>query len=679
MDGSGLESVTCFVINNRMKILTLGEYHSGYNPYKVNSMHNYINKQMVSDEKSYILVEDLYFNRDNDVKGVAPRLFNPKRIVSVDDIREGFTMLGDLFTNGTYKKAMTFMNTYPRESPILKPEEPINPIIDQYNFGHKSVCRSFGVTNFIRASYDVRNMYNLADETRKDEFGDLIILSDIAANSRIGMAYMNENLANDIMTYNMSMYGYVCNTFMYRIVNWIVKELSKTEEKNPNSKAEEQVNSKAESSSTPLNKDQIWRDVYGFIKDAINKVRQRSPKYDSICKAVNLMLDFVAILKLLDIYDSVDTPLVWISAGDNHAMVIKDFITNLFTYVKATITVSDIDKINNTYDISTLHEFGLQPIPVLTDEQVAVLQEVDAGSSLEVLKQYLTDSCNIKHSEVAAIIDHIMTHQMDAADLCKLVSIIVERDVFRPYLKKELMNIFVYTRNIPVYLYRYHYGFSDIISHIFLPAWSEHAVKDIETYEITDLINDPKSAVFSELRSNVNILTVPENKSIPSKPFYQYKDKNEINDIYYDELSGEYDDSREEYGYSNYDKYDSYTDTYDKRIVDYGIKANEEEMEIAKLKLARKAECAIVYRQKNYDSGVFPAIFEKYEKLEAAVREKYKNNVNSESEYSISGGYDKYQSFLNIFLLAILILLVIYFLYVICCKPHRRIYKKMNN
>ncbi len=209
--------------------------------------------------------------------------------------------------------------------------------------------------------------------------------------SIIGIGSFNIPLLNDmppdikktIIKYELLLYQFVTYNFIYRVCKWVLKHTGGSYEPSRNiktynslgklnlaeimksinmseniesssssspSNTENTESSSSSSSSTPSSPSspsntentententipqELYDKVIKYMRDSTETIDQYNELSAILCR----MLDYIAILKILDLYDAAKSGdnevLVWQASGNNHNMYINTFINHIFNHV----------------------------------------------------------------------------------------------------------------------------------------------------------------------------------------------------------------------------------------------------------------------------------------------------------------------------------------------------------
>jgi hypothetical protein len=378
---------------------------------------------------------------------------------------------------------------------ILTPITPMTVTRDVVKKGRVDyVTLPHGIPNFITAAKEADNIYNIL-KNRVTATKDYDVLMHVGSNVERIRATPNLKIVTDLLTYNLAMYDYVFMNFRYRITKFL-------------------------QTKTGWDDTKAWDIVTEIIWNSVVKLSNRTGY--SILQHVtdhnNLMLDFIAILKILDIYESNSNALIWMCAGSYHTGYVSNFVYALFSLFDESIIEQTINhKAPNAFD--DLYEYGFANALVGgVNNYIAALRNKNKEEILTLLEGYL-ECCNVNESTINNTMQKIKNLDLSRFSLYALSLIIMKRRNYSIFGVDEIQNLLRMNNVYPLvtYLPNGLVCFIDEIRHIFIPKWEYSDINQLETYEIIDLINDSKSLSFADLQEGANILTLPTNTHRYSK------------------------------------------------------------------------------------------------------------------------------------------------------------------
>ncbi len=343
-DNNTIVSISFFK-NEHLRLVSIGEEHVPYNINNPNVFHEWIAEDKIAT--ATLILEDRYDGKTNmTCQRLISRCFDPERIFWTDNIRDEFIYtctqlyVSEYFDDTEYKGDYTDGNSYVKDFLINSHTQPIfeREYLEKYIQNHmdlhlnnihtpKFITETYrvpGLALFIDLAGKYNNLYDISRkhvETKKlvnliraikkkddpsdsieTNFGNLVLKS------------VQTPVQTIIIKYELLLYQYITYNFIYRVCRWVMKYKA----------------SSSENSGIPESQYQE------IIKIMISSMKLNIAWFKMI-SIMNRMLDYIAILKILDLYDAAKSAkkevLVWLAAGGMHNMYINNFIIELFNMI----------------------------------------------------------------------------------------------------------------------------------------------------------------------------------------------------------------------------------------------------------------------------------------------------------------------------------------------------------
>ncbi len=467
------------VENTKLKIFSVGEIHAIYDINQIDAFHNYLNTNKLQGPNSYVIVEDTYLWEESCSKSVIPRFFDKTRIVSADDVRESFMPIVGPWDPDTNKEIESYIANFVQNNTI----RPIPAMNVPFVADPKKITDLPQIpdafSKFITISKDTDNVYNLLKH-RVDPSHDYNTLLDISDNPIKVLASPNKQIRHDVVQYVLSMYDFVYKNFVYRVVKWLQTK----------------------------NVEVQWSQITDIITQAAalvdavpeNKLISQNNGYLVSNQCITLMTDFIAVQKILDLYDQ--SPLIWICAGYSHNISILHIIKNIYELLGDPVTETQVILTDN--NINTYADYGLNVD--LFDKAINMKNE---DAIYHTISDFLINTKKINAEMVIIVINAIKGANISLHALRLVAMCILNQQVLKKYTSEQVDNIFGDKLPIIKQQSDYYWYFIDDIRYLFTPKWELQTILEIPTYDIIDLISDNKSASFKDFKDGTNVLEVP--------------------------------------------------------------------------------------------------------------------------------------------------------------------------
>jgi hypothetical protein len=694
MDSTGLITIG-FLSNDYINLVSVGEKHFVYEVGKEATIHRWLNTQIL--ENADIVVEDLYLNDNTGTKSILPRYFKVAKIYSSDDVREEFMMLdtdAELLQIETQPNlpAALFLKA-PCTDPVLKKLD-MSVIKNQYkryihNFAASDevikvpefTSTSPGLAYFIEEAHKYGNVYDrlvnpgrilntntLIEKVR--EFKDpnkLVNLVD--ADYEI-----DESILKVLYVYELCLFQYIRYNFIYRVARWINKY-----------------------SNVPLDAG-LYNKINGYIDDAHYKNRfHTNADFESSLTLQSIMFDYVAILKILDLYDTIrektttnllpeNKQLIWLNAGAYHNAFTELFLTAIFKEIRdvlehkyfagreevdletddvdATITkdFGATESSEFTEFVAANPHFGLIDYRIIFDvSQIGTYREKDG--LLEKFKEMI--KLAYRHVPDKQLLTNLLDN-LDVTTLQLLIPMILSESLHDNVDLTSILNKSTEElNNLGILLNNRINPALQILKN--LKTLTQEEINSIPRHFIIEYMNDDSSVSFKHLSVGAQLLSITNNKeSIGSEVSPTILELDPEN-IYSIDTIYDYDDyiqfkgSEDENLKNPIDPEDLEVQTFRDNAI---VKLNELYEEKMKINDNTKNWTNL----KNVCTKQINAMYEKTWTQERNKGKFKKSIVTNLSKIfntdAVLGGGDKI-NYINIILLSLMILLVLYLLYLI--------------
>ena len=279
MDFTGVTDLHLLSTDN-LDILFVGDHHSMYDPYRDNSMHNWIDTKITQKSNSYVLAESTKI--DSQIcfpMQLMPRYFKYNHVYFRDNIRFAFKC--EKYAEKITAQVSKFILEVRNSTDILKLPSPF-----KNNEDNKPITTNKEETIAFSEKiprYREDHIYNKNDVSTK----------------RI-------STINMLFNYESMILHYMHNSLIYRVVNWI-KDYYKKD-------------------NLPADCE-LWK--------LINKwVVNEDFSYSTVV-AFSHLLDIPIITKVLDLSrkHAAEKILIWIVAGSGHTGIVYAFLSKLFEFI----------------------------------------------------------------------------------------------------------------------------------------------------------------------------------------------------------------------------------------------------------------------------------------------------------------------------------------------------------
>ncbi len=590
---SGLLSVSFFK-NKHLKFVSIGEMHHLYNINKPNVFHEWIVQDKIAD--ATLILESTQLWRHDCCQTVLGRYFKPDNIFSTDAVRDEFIYTSsemyvssgfddnikddesdsddddeakDLLTHAYVKDFLTNSNN----QPILE-REYLTKYIQNHNKLHlynKNRNRyAFQTTNnpglaiFMDLAAKYNNIYNIfanceSSEKSNTDLNKLVNLirqlkkytkvtpisfipfSQSYAYEILGVTFGNIALTkvippvqNMIIKYELLLYQYLTYNFIYRVCRWVMKYTDSA------------ASAASAASAIPQ---PLYIKIVGYMRTSTKRRRDYNKMIDILAR----MLDYIAILKILDLYDAArsadEEALVWLAAGGAHNSYINRFMCLLFNLVDAfTIT-----KTHESLNYNNRYFVRGDPTPTISSQdfrnfidanpQFGVVNKKITASIIQVwhnrfadksqLLEIFSNAINYLYPQVSNRNALIKLLAHPDIDLDKLQRLIPLTTANAPISINTLKIILKCTeedlKNCKLVINSY-YGFGSAIVNPILGILSNAAKPfsktdfyQIKSYPIADILAHPDNISFKDMVAGKSILELPTQSQEDIADLHQLK------------------------------------------------------------------------------------------------------------------------------------------------------------
>ncbi len=375
-----------FLENKHLRLVSIGEVHYLYDINKPNLFHEWIAQDKISE--ATLIIELGYRKSIHQLcQDTIRNYFDPDNIFLTDGIRGEFTYLSTRMyvdpsysmsdiddrandDNGTYYVKDFLTNSY--NHPTLE-REYLTKYMENFNQIHFNNSKVIefpfeqreipGLAVFMDFAAEYNNVYNImaveddvlnllnntnTKEPKKDneELKKLvnIIMQIKKQKEYLGhLEYQHDTsvlstvqppVQTIIIKYELLLYQYIAYNFIYRVCRWVMKYKVT---------GKRRQRSESVGDDATLNFDQIPQSLYMQIVEYMRTYTKSELEYNKMSSILARMLDYIAILKILDLYDAAKSSenkvLVWLASGSFHNMYIDNFINWLFKLVGDPFTI----------------------------------------------------------------------------------------------------------------------------------------------------------------------------------------------------------------------------------------------------------------------------------------------------------------------------------------------------
>jgi len=348
---TGIEYMSYYDIN----LLMIQDNHCAYDMFKPNTIHQWVNTEITKSDNSYIIAEGTGFDDVSFSFHVLPNFFKKENVTHCDRLRFSFKIMPTV-TDDRAKKTVAFLyNMACGGKPSVdefgvagfglhgnnsnnsdnnsnsNANDNDNHIYDLTKFGH--ILQNMDMTDYksksaitelsyseesfeslkyiINESVKSKNIYNrLAGTHYALNWVTLIKKLRLLEEASTNISYISQSILNELHLYELLKAHLVHLNFVHRVVTWL------------------------HSIDQTYTRTQLW----DMVNKWIDEVEMFGKQLSKVALAMGRLLDYVMILKLIDIYTDCKKrnvkPLVWLCAGNAHIIPMTGFIKNMFAFIQ---------------------------------------------------------------------------------------------------------------------------------------------------------------------------------------------------------------------------------------------------------------------------------------------------------------------------------------------------------
>ena len=505
MDFNG---VTDIMIHRRptIDLVFIGDAHSMFNPYNHNAIHNWVDTAVTKRQTSYCVAETISTDNINYVMSTLPRYFNAENVYFCDKIRFDLVLPAHIdHPDIKYEIKKMYTSSSKLQPPTL------NLPSYQLKKNVNVIPSTTSIPYFIEAAEELETIYSLSKANVQQIINNYKYLYRTKSFTPGLLSVIKQNDITLFCKYEMFAVNYMYRNFIYRVVKWINRVFK---DNSPN----------------------LWEMVNGMYQDA-HSINLN----DGIAMALVPMLDFIMILRILDLYENFlgsstassisihSKLLIWVPAGNAHTRPIATFIKQLLDkYEKTTVP---LDTYYTSNEIAALVDKNLgftNPISLYSVSHAFTV--VDKAQAVTELLNLLSLNYPLSTPYLNAIKTVLDNRIFDVSHIKKIGDLIINRQILDQYTTSEIADVFAIKSNILItsglimesqYRRQDTYStvnekyvcFSYVFLNIYLPSFSLEEQSKITVYDMEDCITDPKSVLFAKLKPNVDMLTIEDNET----------------------------------------------------------------------------------------------------------------------------------------------------------------------
>ena len=530
MDGNGIVSLNFFE-NEYVRFVSAGERHMVYDVNRKNTIYQWVNPLIL--KSAHMVVEDLYFNYNFCVKHVVPRYFDVTRIFSADNIREDFFMIythKNVYNNDydNQKIIIDFLKNSHRNGTLT--QAPMDALKDDYKRA-KSRRLKDTLPEVYHDMHGLPLFMEMAENTVFDRFTDpgkaekmtVVIKKLIEITRGINVMSPSYDIIIEILrmmyVYELLHYQYISYAFIYMVSHIINKYTGHELD------------------------DKLYNKVVALIDFASYK--KEAHISDLLCR----MFDYIAILKILELYDlaraNQTKQLVWMCSGAAHNKFVERFVGLIFSYISDGLQAKFFygDRLQNW---AGLHQLPVEipPTNVESDDFAKVVDRTPEFGLIDNRRAF--DVTNIatygKGENVLSVfeksIERVYAHISRIQDVIKILRKLEEPHqlILIPLIvsgnqvsMNDLINLLGKSKDelyaLDVLIDDYYdldavegqYIVNPGLTGLTMVKYmSDVTIKAIPRYTTVDYMAHPKSAHFDSFKEGVYLFDIKDNETIHS-------------------------------------------------------------------------------------------------------------------------------------------------------------------